>query len=95
MNADLELQILPPRSVFSCCIASRILSAAATARSGEFERGHHRIADSLDHGAVLGGDDLMPAEMRAPDRKQQSPTPLVKHGRAFEVGEQKGEAGDL
>ena len=34
VDADLEEQVLAPRSSFSLRIASRILSAAATARSG-------------------------------------------------------------
>ena len=64
---------------------------------GRRECRHHRIADGLDHGAGLGGDDLVQhAEMRPHQIEgDEIADPLVKLGRALEVGEQEGEAGDL
>src|ERR1700687_4438745 len=136
----------PPRSALRVCMASRMRSAAAMARSGvgnvamtaspivlttapasaatislrtpkcartrsnaarsptrwdssdrSRERRHDRVADRLDHGAGLGGDDLVEdAEMR-PDQieRREIADPLVQLGRAFEIGEQKGQAGDF
>ena len=61
------------------------------------ERRHHGVADRLDDGAGLGGDDLVQhPEMAAHEIVgDKVADPLVELGRALEIGEQEGQAGDL
>ena len=64
---------------------------------GRREGRHHRVADGLHDGAALQGDDLLEhAEVRPHQVEgRQVADAVVELGRALEVGEQEGEAGDL
>ena len=64
---------------------------------GRRERRHHRVADGLDHRAGLRRDDLVQhAEVLAHQIVGDDVAdPLVKLGRALEVGEQERQARDL
>ena len=86
-----------PCASFSARIASRMRSAAATARSGVGKVAITASPIVLTTAPALGGDDLVQrAEMRAHQVEgDQVADPLVELGRALEVGEQEGEAGDL
>jgi hypothetical protein len=61
------------------------------------ERRHHRVADSLDHGARLAGNDFLEHSEMGIDQVKgdQIPDPLVKFRRALEIGKQEGQAGDF
>ncbi|MCY1515787.1 hypothetical protein D9M68_503890 [compost metagenome] len=58
---------------------------------------HDRVADRLDHGARLGGNDLVDcAEMGLHQIEGcEIADPLVKFGGAAQIREEEGEAGDL
>ena len=97
MNADLEQQVAVAVALLDA--AHRLAHAQ---RRGDRpvrgrERRHHRIADGLDHRAGLRGDDLVEhAEMRAHQVVgDEVADALVELGRAFQVGEQEGQAGDF
>src|SRR6202030_4866775 len=77
-------------------------SLAHAQRSGNRSIGgregrHHRVAAGLDHGAALGGDDLVEnLKMRSDQvKRDQVAKPLIEFGRASEIGEQECQAGDL
>ena len=97
MDADLEQQIL----VAALGVDARHRLAHAQRRReravGRRKRRHHRVADGLDHRARLRRHDVvehvkMLAHQIVGD---EIADPLVKRGRAFEVGEQKSQADDL
>ena len=97
MDADLEQQILAPCSSLSSRIASRMRSAAASARSGV---GNVAITASPIVLTTAPASDatisLQHLEMRAHQVEgDQVADPLVKLGRALEIGEQERQAGDL
>ena len=92
MNADLDQQVILNRGD-RCVHAQRRGQRAVWRRKSR----HHRIADCFDHCARLGGDDLVEhAEMRA-DKLEGGDIAdaIVKLSRAFQIGEQKGQAGEL
>ena len=96
------MPILSSRSSLPCAVVEPAHRLAHAQRRGQRTVGrqegrHHRIADGLDHGAAFGRDDLVQrAEMLAHQVEgDQVADPLVELGRALEVGEQEGEAGDL
>ena len=97
VDADLEQQILVAalrvERAHRLAHAQRRRHRAVGRREGR----HHRVADRLHHRAGLGRDDLVQhAEMRAHEVVgDEIADPLVELGRALEVGEQEGEAGDL
>ena len=78
-------------------IASRMRSAAASARSGVGKVAITASPMVLTTAPRLGRDDLVQhAEMLAHQVEgDEIADPLVELGRALEVGEQEGEAGDL
>ena len=97
MNTDLEQQLLGSRGVLDA--GHRIAHAQ---RRGERsirrrKRRHHGIADRLHHGARFRRHDLMQeTKVRAHQViRHKVADPLIKRGRALEVGEQEREARDL
>jgi hypothetical protein len=98
MDADLEHQIvltlpLHIQPTHGFAHAQRCSNGAVGRRKCR----HHRIADRLHHGTRLGADDLgHHPEMRAYQViGNQVAHLLVEFGRALQVREQEGEAGDL
>ena len=97
MDADLEQQILA--AVLGVEGAHRL--AHAQRRGHRPVRGrkrrHDRVADRLDDGAGLGGDDLVQHPEMRPHQVEgdEVADPIVEFGRALQVGEQEGQAGDL
>ena len=97
MDADLQQQILAAAPVIE--IAHRFPHAECGGERpvGGRKGRHHRVADGLDDGAGLGRDNLVEHAEMGFDQIEgdQIADPLVKLRRAFEVGEQEGQAGDL
>src|SRR5579859_5452860 len=97
VDADLQLQILA--AAFGVQLFHRLAHAerGGDGMVGRMEGRHHRVANGLDHRAVPGGDNLVQhGKMRAHDvERGDVADPLIEHGRALEVGEKEGEAGNL
>ena len=97
MEADLQQQILA--AALGVEGTHRLADAQGRGDRSVWGREgrHHRVADRLDHGPGFGGDDLVEdAEMRPHHVEgDEVADPLVQLGRAFEVGEQKSQAGNV
>ncbi len=78
-------------------MASRILSAAARARSGVGKVAITASPIVFTTAPAFRGDNLVQhVEMRAHQVEgDEVPHPLVELGRAAQIGEEEGEAGDL
>ena len=97
MDADLEQKIVALALLVE---AVHRLAHAERRRDrtvGHRKCGHHRVANGLHDRAGLGADDLrQDAKMPAHEIiGNQITDTVVELGRAFEVGEQEGKAGDL
>jgi hypothetical protein len=97
MDADLEQQIpaVAPIAQVAHCLAHA--QGGGNRPVGGRKGRHHRVADGLDDGPGFGGDDLVEDLEMRPHQVEggEIADPLVKLRRAFEVGKQKGQAGDL
>src|SRR6185312_13885587 len=97
MDADLHQQILA--AALGIEGPHRLADAQRRGHRavGCWEGRHYRVTDRLDDSPGLAGDDLVEdAEMR-PDQIKggEIAYPLIQLGRAFEIGEQESQAGDL
>ena len=97
VDADLEQQVLVATLVVQVLHALAHAERRSDGTIGRDERRHDRIADRLDHGTRLLGDDFVQhVEMRADEIIGGEITDaLVELGRALEVGEQECQRQDL
>ena len=97
MDADLQDQVLAAALVVQLPHRFAHPERRGDGAVGRRERRHHRIADRLHHRARLRGDDLVQhVEVRPHEVEgDEIPYPLVELGRAAQVGEEEGQAGDL
>ena len=97
VDADLQQQVLAAALLVQ--LAHRVAhpERRGDRAVGRRERRHHSVADRLHHRARLRRDDLVQhAEMRPHQIEgDEVPDPLVERGRAAQVGEEEGQAGDL
>src|ERR1700719_3454912 len=97
MDADLQQQVLTAAHVIEVAHGLPHAQCGGDRPVGGREGRHNGVADGLDDSTRLGGDDLVEYAEMVFDHVEgdQIADPLVKLGRAFEVGEQESQAGDL